>query len=117
MAESSWTVGPVHQAPSLVLHLWSVMEIQDGLGRPWTRHLLGIRTAESKVRVSTAIEVLDPVTRRALTRSGRVYELAQGPGFSEAGLAAWEVWKARYGIEEERDVTEKVQQLLHLAIN
>lgn len=32
------------------------------------------------MRVSTAIEVFDPVTRRAVTRSRRVYELALDPG-------------------------------------
>lgn len=110
---TSWTLGPVHQEPTKELHQWSVFEVPfDGPERPWTRHLVGVRPNGFKAQVSSSVELLDPVTRRAITRSGRVYELAHHSGINADVLAVWGAWKRRYGLEEEGDVTEEVERLL-----
>ncbi len=118
MPATSWAIGPVHQEPTIELHLWSVFEVPaDGQGCSWTRHLVGLRPEGFKARVSSPVEVLDPVTRRAVTRSGRVYELAHHSGINADALAVWGAWKHRYGLEDERDVTDEVEQLLSGAQN
>lgn len=112
MPATSWAIGPVHQEPTRELHQWSVFEVPfDGAGLPWTRHLVGVRPDGGKAQVSSPLVTLDPVTRRAVTRSGRVYELAHHSGINADVLAVWGTWRRRYELEEERDVTGEVTEL------
>ncbi|WP_053076499.1 hypothetical protein [Caenimonas sp. SL110] len=108
----TWRIDRIEQEPTKTLDAWMVMEVPfDGPGRPWTRHLVGWRLEGCKGQVSSPVEVFDPATRRAKTRSGRVYQLGERSGLSGAAFAAWGVWKRRHGVLEERDATDDVGPL------
>lgn len=110
---STWRFGAVAGAEANPLEQWSVLEVpSDGAARPWTRHLVGRRSDAAKVRVSSPIELLDPVSKRAVTRCGTVYELHGSPGESQPAFDLWRAWKRRWRITEERDVTGEVEALL-----
>lgn len=84
---SIWKTVPVSEQLCIYLTRWSVMETQDG-----ARHLVGYNAENCEGRVSTPIKNYDPVTARAITQSGRIYELVGRPGYDPD--ADW-VW-ARY---------------------
>jgi hypothetical protein len=84
----------------------------DGRDGPWTRHLVGWNLESTKGRVSSPVEVLDPQRRLARTRSGRVYELRQGPGLNGDAFSTWCRWKTVRGIVQERDISDEVSSLL-----
>lgn len=82
-----WQTKPVTEQPSITLERWRIMETERN-----ERHFVGYNPADREGRVSSAIQSFDPVTRRGVTRSGRVYALAGPPGFdSDAGyvLGYW----------------------------
>lgn len=58
------------------------------------------------------MKALDPERRRARTRSGRVYELGHGPGLNAGAFCAWGQWKARYSLQQERDISDEIAALL-----
>lgn len=109
----AWRIATIDQDPDKTLDAWMVLEVPlDGPERPWTRHLVGFRLEGTKGQVSSPVEVFDPVSRRALTRSGKVYELGERAGLNADAFAVWGQWKRRLGIREERDVTVEVEALL-----
>lgn len=109
----TWRIGRVEQEPTKTLDAWMVLEVPlDGHGQPWTRHLVGFRLEGTKGQVSSPVEVFDPATRRALTRSGKVYELGERAGLNADAFAVWGQWKRKFGIREERDVTVEAEALL-----
>lgn len=109
----SWRIEPILEPPSRTLDAWMVVEVPfDGLGRAWTRHVVGWNIESTNGRVSSPVEVLDPARRLARTRSGRVYELRHGPGLNGDAFSTWCRWKARRGLQEERDVSDDVAALL-----
>ncbi len=109
----SWCIEPILEAPSKTLDAWMVIEVPlDGPAAAWTRHVVGWNVESAKGRVSSPVVVLDPVRRVVRTRSGRVYELRQGPGLNGDAFATWCVWKGKHKVEEERDVSDEVAALL-----
>lgn len=78
-----WRIEVIRQEPSKTLDAWSVFEVSHPCcnGSP-TRHLVGFCVENLKGQVSSVVEVFDPSSRRAITRSGRVYELRVGPGLN-----------------------------------
>ncbi|GAB3656417.1 hypothetical protein [Ramlibacter alkalitolerans] len=109
----AWRIERIEQEPTKTLDAWMVLEVPlDGPEQPWTRHLVGFRLEGTKGQVSAPVEVFDPATRRAVTRSGTVYELGERPGVNADAFAVWGQWKHRFGIREERDVTMLVEALL-----
>lgn len=109
----AWRLESVCRQPTKTLDAWSVYEAPfDGLDAPWTRHLVGFRLEGCKGQVSSPVETFDPVSRRAVTRSGQVYELGVGPGLNADAFVVWSVWLHRQGIREVRDVSDEVAQLL-----
>lgn len=109
----TWRIERIEQEPTRTLDAWMVMEVPfDGPERPWTRHLVGWRLEGGKGQVSSPVEVFDPVSRRAVTRSGRVYELGERPGLNGDALATWGNWKRGNRLLDEREVTEAVESLL-----
>ncbi len=109
----AWRIEPIPQAPTKTLDAWCVYEVPfDGPDAPWTRHLVGFRVEGSKGQVSSPVESFDPVTRRARTRSGQVYELRIGPGFDAAAFVVWSTWIYVNRIREALDVTDEVESLL-----
>lgn len=112
----TWHFGAIEREADKTLHAWSVFEVPfDGPDRPWTWHLVGWRVEGGRGQVSSPVVVLDLVTRKALTRSGRVYGLGERPGLNPDALAAWSAWKHRSGVLLERDVTDELQALLEPA--
>ncbi len=108
-----WRLEPVCRQPTKTLEAWSVYEVPfDGLDAPWTRHLVGFRLEGCKGQVSSPVEAFDPVSRRAVTRSGQVYELGVGPGLSADAFVVWSVWLHTNRIQDIRDVTDEVELLL-----
>jgi hypothetical protein len=109
----TWRIESILQAPTKTLDAWSVYEVTfDGPAAPWTRHLVGFRLEGCKGQVSSPVVVFDPVTRRALTRSGQVYELRVGPGFNTDAFCTWSTWVYANGIKRAVDVTDEVAALL-----
>jgi hypothetical protein len=112
---SKWEVGPVDALPTKTLDAWRVCIVPaDGQDRPRTGHLWGFVRETCRGRVSTAIARLDPVSRRVLTRSGRVYHLAGNSGVNTDALLVWGAWKQARGIqvEDEFDATDEVEAAL-----
>ena len=109
----TWRVERIDEEATKTLDAWMVMEVPfDGPGRPWTRHLVGWRLEGCKGQVSSPVKVFDPASRRAITRSGRVYELGALPGVNGDAFATWGQWKHLHGIAHERDVTDDVVEEL-----
>lgn len=95
------------------LDAWMVMEVPfDGPELPWTRHLIGWRLEGCKGQVSSPVDEFDPVSRRAVTRTGRVYELGERPGVNADAFATWSLWRHRHGIQQERDISDDVEALI-----
>jgi hypothetical protein len=109
----TWHLGAIDQQPHKTLDAWMVYEVPfDGPDRPWTWHLVGWCQESTKGQVSSPVETLDPIARKAVTRSGRVYELGPRPGCNGDAFVTWGAWKRRHRVGEEREVTEELQALL-----
>jgi hypothetical protein len=106
---SPWIVGAVADAPHIVLLNWSVFEVpysQDT--RHTTRHFVGLEQEFRHVRVSSPVLAFDPLGRRGVTRSGRVYELRGRSGADADARYVWARWKAMNRVLQEWDVTAEV---------
>lgn len=109
----AWPQESITERPSRTLDAWMVVEVPfDGPGQPWTLHLVGWRVEGGRGQVSSPVEAFDPAKRLARTRSGRIYELRHGPGLNGDAFSTWCQWKARYRLEQERDVSAEVAALL-----
>lgn len=109
----AWRIESIRNEPTKTLDAWSVYEVPfDGLDAPWTRHLVGFRVEGCKGQVSSPVEIFDPVSRRAITRSGQVYELRVGPGFNGGAFAVWSAWVHTNRIQHALDVTHEVAELI-----
>lgn len=111
----AWRIESIYQDATKKLDAWCVYEARlDGPNAPSTRHLVGVRAegARVKAQVSSAVEVFDPVRRRAVTCSGQVYELGIGPGFSPEAFALWTTKLRAHCVDGFRDVTDEVQLLV-----
>ena len=108
-----WRIETVRQVPTKTLEAWLVYDVLvDGLGAAWTRHFVGLRLEGYKAQVSSAVEVFDPVSRRAVTQSGQVYELGAGPGLNTDALHVWSRWLRAHHVRYAYDVTGEVEFLL-----
>jgi hypothetical protein len=109
----TWHLAAIEREPDRTLDAWMVFEVPfDGAGRPWTRHLVGWRLEGGKGQVSSPVATFDPASRRAMTRSGKVYELGERPGLNPDAFVTWGAWKRRHGLQQELEVTEEVEALL-----
>lgn len=101
-----WRVKSVTETPEVELSHWRVFEAVSQLWEGRTRHFVGYNYGEYEGRVSSAIKEFDPSTRRGVTRSGRIYQLLDGPGSgSQDGLYVWNWFCTRNQITEFVDVT------------
>lgn len=98
-----WSVNPVADEPETQLAAWQVMEVPDG-----SRHLVGYALNAREGRVSTAVQQFDAERLRAVTRSGRVYELVGRPGCDSDADYVWALWRSLNKVEAFTDVTEAV---------
>lgn len=84
---SVWTIAPVDDEPQSTLTSWQVMELPNG-----DRHLVGYALEAHEGRASSYIELFDPATLRAVTSSGRVYQLKGKPGWDKDAEYVWKRW-------------------------
>lgn len=82
-----WATRPVDQVPEITLRQWAVFELLNG-----DRHFAGQNVTEGEGRTSSRIVTFDPVSRRGVTRSGRVYTLDGPPGLGGDGSYTWNRW-------------------------
>lgn len=96
-----WKTTPVEDEPEITLRSWQIFEVDKEGG---DRHFVGWNT-QGEGRVSSKIETFDPVTRRGVTRSGRVYELLGDPGVNMDALYVWDKWKEINEVTWDRVIT------------
>jgi hypothetical protein len=107
-----WTPASVQEIPEVFLSNWAVFDVSIGSG-DLTRHFVGTNVAEVQGRVSSPLIKFDPLTRRGVTRSGRVYELVGLPTRLSADASyTWEHWLKLNRIYAEIDVTSSIAILL-----
>jgi len=104
IGNSVWRTPPPSEQPSLSLSRWSVMETHTG-----DHHLVGYNLDDHEGRVSTAIVEFDPVTSKATTRSGRIYQLVGKSGYDSDGAWVWEIW-SRANMVSGKDVTDQYEK-------
>jgi hypothetical protein len=73
-----------------------------------TRHFVGYNLTEREGRTSSSIVEFDPMTKRGVTESGRVYELVGSAGHNSDGIYTFNRWCEINGITEIVDVTEEL---------
>lgn len=104
-----WQIEPVEQRPQVTLEKWSVREVPlHGTHAAWTPHLVGWSREDSQGQVSSPVLRFDPSTGRALTRSGRIYQLSGPPASDSDSEYVWARWKAVAHLSAERDLTQDV---------
>lgn len=98
-----WTTAPIEATPDTRLLSWLVLELPDG-----SRHIVGTSLATPGRSVSDAVEAFDLERLRAITREGRVIELA---GFCVEFNDADDVWGSfmrEHDIDNFIDVSDNV---------
>lgn len=106
MTTTSLEYAPVVETPEVFLSEWSafVSGWPDPM-HPLTTHLVGYRAATGKSRTSSAVLRFDAQRRRAVTASGKVYELVGPPNpASEAAFMRIQ-WLATNQCRYLRDAT------------
>lgn len=107
---SIWSTTPVEEVPELHLRDWCVYESPDG-----DRHLVGYNVTEMEGRVSSAIAEFDPKSQRAVTSSGRTYQLVGPAGYDADADYVWRQWKRIQGRDDYVDVTVHVAEAIAAA--
>lgn len=100
---SIWLTPPVELEPGIHLVRWRIFQRENGKA-----HFVGYYPEGFEGRVSSAIESFDPITRRGVTQSGRVYQLVGWPGFDPDAMQLWELWSRAKGWKNCADVTDDV---------
>ncbi|MBS0437073.1 MAG: hypothetical protein JSR75_19675 [Proteobacteria bacterium] len=81
-----WNIRSVDEVPEDELSDWAIYELPNG-----DRHLVGWSRVYREGRATSVVVEFDVHRMRAVTRSGRVYELRGRPGI---GLDAEYVWRS-----------------------
>jgi hypothetical protein len=101
---SIWRPNSVDQEPETRLTNWAVFSVELEGGES-TIHFAGYTGYEG--RVCSPVKTYDPVTKRGVTQSGRVYELVPDrPGLNGDADYVWHNWLRRNGNPKFTDVTE-----------
>lgn len=87
-----WSATPIADRPDDELTGWAVFDLPNG-----NRHLAGWSCGDREGRATSAVLEFDEQQLRAVTSSGRVYQLRGRPGL---GLDAEYVWRRWCGINE-----------------
>lgn len=98
-----WKIQSVSQEPTTSLESWRVMELPDG-----DRHLVGYAVEAREGRTSSAIRQFDAGCLRAVTNSGRVYQLVGRPGADSDAEYVWARWRHINEVIEFADVSLQV---------
>lgn len=102
-----WKTTPVASVPQIKLASWSIYEVSSEYWIGRTRHFVGYNLTEREGRASSAIVEFDPVAKRGVTESGRVYELVGAPGNSGDGIYTFNQWCEINKVSDCMDVTSK----------
>lgn len=95
---------------SVVMAHWSVREVDiKGLDSS-TRHLCGVVGVDG--RVCSPIEHFNPEKRSFVTRSGKVYQVAEEPGYNNNAEYVWQNWCQMNGVDGWVDVTDDYNNLI-----
>lgn len=108
IVNQTWLGAPVLATPDVYLSEWSafVCNWGDKPVAPST-HLVGYRSATGKSRTSSAVLSFDPETRRAITASGKVYELVGAPNPQSDARFMRSQWFSVNGGAYLRDATDE----------
>lgn len=99
-----WSITDGPAAAPTVLTDWALFELPSG-----ARHVAGCVPYPREGRVTSAIVELDMRTLRAVTDSGRVYELRRrGYGLNLDAEYVWNIWKSRHGVTAVRNLTRDI---------
>jgi len=96
-----WKPSSVQQEPKTRLTQWRVMEVTAEFnGFKPTIHLVGYihYNSHGEGRVCSAVSMYDPKSKRAVTQSGRVYELVGSSGYNGDAMYTWDRWFANLGL-------------------
>lgn len=96
-------VPPVSSQNGLALTDWQIRENESG-----DRFLIGLMPNGRTIRMTSAIQSLDPVGRTLQTGSGRRYHLSGSPTSAAGLLSLMEVSAVANGLKASIDVTEEV---------
>jgi len=100
-------VWPITDDPDngpVVLTDWALFELPNGV-----RHIAGYSPGQREGRVTSAVVELDVATLRAVTDSGRVYQLRRrGYGLNLDAEYTWNIWRHRYGVTTVRNLTREI---------
>jgi hypothetical protein len=106
---SIWRPASVSSEPETTLIAWRVFRVTNlSASESETYHFCG-RTSYGEGRVCSPIQSYDPTTRRAVTRSGRVYELVGESGHDKDAIYVWKKWLAINDDPEFFDVTDSFE--------
>lgn len=100
---SVWTIAEVSDEPETTLTNWQVIELPNG-----DRHLVGYAIEAREGRVSSFVEFFDQASLRAVTSSGRTYQLEGRPGIDRDGEYVWRRWARINHATEFKDVSAEV---------
>lgn len=88
---SIWKPTSVDIEPHVRLSQWRVYEVKaDFNNSETTVHFVGDCGYEG--RVSSAVKKYDPLNKRGVTQSGRVYELVGNSGYNGDAMHTWAGW-------------------------
>jgi hypothetical protein len=105
-----WSATPIEEVPELQLRDWRVFESPEG-----DRHLVGYNITEREGRVSSPISEFDATRQRAVTHSGRVYQLKGPSGYDADADYVWKRWMRIQGHDDYVDVTVQVAEAIAAA--
>lgn len=86
IANSIWIVDSIEDEPETQLIRWQIFEVNGN------RHFMGYNYAGMEGRVSSKIITFDEKEMRGITRSGRVYQLVDEPGFNHDADYVLSTW-------------------------
>jgi hypothetical protein len=101
---TTWTIADVAEEPEVTLTDWQIRELPNE-----DRHLVGFVLESRKGRASSLVAVFDPASMRAVTGSGRAYQLYGRPGLDCYGEHVWGNWARLYGVTDFSDVSANVR--------
>ena len=107
-SQSIWRPNSVADEPETNLTQWRVYRVAADLSESGdTTHFVGY--AEYEGRVCSAVQTYDPVTKRGVTQSGRVYELVGPSGYNKDAMYVWGRWLARLADPNILDITDEYE--------
>lgn len=100
-----WPINPVEIEPTAIIYNWSVIEVSFKNNDEKTCHLIG-DVPEQFGRATSAIQNYNRQTKTITTRSGRMYKLIGGAGYSDDADYVWQNWKKTNDVTSEKNVSE-----------